>query len=242
MSDLVALIGKKVGMLGMYDEKMGHILPVTIVQVDRNIIHDIKTVEIDGYDAVVVASCETQKEDKLKKPQVGIFKKKNSSLFRKVKEFRSPSSLEEFRSLIGSDCFVTDVFKGKYLDITGVSIGKGFQGPMKRWGFHGLRASHGVSVSHRSHGSIGHRTDPGKVFKGKKMAGHMGHSVIVQQNVLVSSVDVNDGLLFLHGSLPGKNGSLVLIRDAVRKRGLSKPSSINGLLLHSNNNASSVSE
>ena len=126
----------------------------------------------------------------------------------------SPDNLIEVGAEITADHFV----KGQFVDVTGTSQGKGFQGPMKRWNFGGLRATHGVSVSHRSHGSTGQRQDPGKVFKGKKMAGHMGDERVTTLNLVVVKTDVERGLLMIRGAVPGSKGGWVLVRDAVKKR------------------------
>ena len=233
MSNCIALIGRKVGMSSVYNES-GHIIPVTMIQIDKNVILDVLSSSKGSYDAVVMTAFETTKEHKVNKAQRGIFKKRGLGLFRKIKEFRLPCSIPSMSSFVGRNCGVTEDMKGSFLDLQCISTGKGFQGPMKRWGFKGLRASHGVSVSHRSHGSTGHRTDPGKVFKGKKMAGRMGGGLVVQQNVFVLDALPSEGLLVLRGSVPGRNGSVVYISDAVRKRNSgSSPQSFNSFSFNS---------
>ncbi len=167
--------------------------------------------EKHGYEAVVVGTVETT-ENKLTKPMQGFFKVLGGKFYKKLKEFRMKS--EEFPAVgtvYGADMFTA----GQFVDVTGVSIGKGFAGGMKRHNFGGLRATHGVSISHRSHGSIGNREDPGKVFKGKKMAGHLGAETVTIQNLKVFGTDGD--LLLIQGGVPGPEGSYILIKDAVKR-------------------------
>lgn len=169
-----------------------------------------KTIEKHGYEAVVVGTVETN-EKRLTKPMQGYFKALGKKCYKKLKEFRiAASEAPAVGTVYGVEMFTA----GQFVDVTGRSIGKGFAGGMKRHNFGGLRASHGVSVCHRSHGSIGNREDPGKVFKGKKMAGHLGDETVTVQNMKVYGTDGN--LLLIQGGVPGAEGSYVFIRDAVK--------------------------
>lgn len=172
-----------------------------------------RTVEKNGYTAIQVGGG-TRKVSRLTKADRGNFAKAEVEPKRKLAEFRvSPDNLIEVGAEITADHFVP----GQFVDVTGTSQGKGFQGAMKRWNFGGLRATHGVSVSHRSHGSTGQRQDPGKVFKGKKMAGHMGDDRITTQNLVVAKIDKDRGLVMIRGAVPGSKGGWVVVRDAVKK-------------------------
>ena len=176
--------------------------PITIIKVDDCVVSQIKTKDKDGYNAIQLASIENNlKISNVKKPQRKIFTSINSKPKKVIKEFRV---LEENLLEIGAILNVSHFQKDQIVDVTGVSIGKGFQGSMKRHNFKGGRASHGVSVSHRAHGSTGNSQDPGRVFKGKKMAGHMGAKKVTKQNLKIISVDQDNKLISIMGSVPGK--------------------------------------
>src|SRR6185437_5872654 len=172
-----------------------------------------RTAEKNGYTAIQVGGG-TRKPSRLTKSERGTFAKAEVEPKRRLAEFRvSPDNLIDVGAEITADHFV----KGQFVDITGTSQGKGFQGAMKRWNFSGLRATHGVSVTHRSHGSTGQRQDPGKVFKGKKMAGHMGNMRVTTLNLEVVDTDKDRGLVLVRGAVPGTKGGWVLVRDAVKR-------------------------
>ena len=197
-----------------YDES-GKSLPVTILKISDCIVSDVKTIEKNGYSSVQLASIDGKKDiKKLKKPQQKLFANLKINPKKIIKEFRVD---QENILEIGSNLDVTHFKQDQFVDVTSTSIGKGFAGAMKRHNFGGLRASHGVSVSHRSHGSTGQNQDPGKVFKGKKMAGHMGATQVTIQNLKVVEVDKENSLLILKGSVPGKKNSIIFIKDAVKK-------------------------
>jgi large subunit ribosomal protein L3 len=205
------VIAKKMGMTRIFRDDGRHV-PVTVLALENNQVVAVRTTEVDGYVAVQLGAG-SKKAKNTTKPERGHFGKAEVEPKAKVAEFRvSEDALLETGATISADHFVA----GQLVDVTGVTQGKGFQGGMKRWGFGGLRATHGVSVSHRSLGSTGQRQDPGKVFKGKKMAGHMGDKQRTQQNLEIVSTDVERGLLFVHGSVPGSKGGWLLIKDAVK--------------------------
>jgi large subunit ribosomal protein L3 len=205
------VIAKKMGMTRVFREDGRHV-PVTVLALENNQVISVRTADNDGYVAVQLGAG-TKKAKNTTKPERGHFGKAEVEPKAKVAEFRvSEDALLETGATISADHFTA----GQLVDVTGVTQGKGFQGGMKRWGFGGLRATHGVSVSHRSLGSTGQRQDPGKVFKGKKMAGHMGDKQRTQQNLEIVSTDVERGLLFVHGSVPGSKGGWLLIKDAVK--------------------------
>lgn len=205
------LIAKKVGMSQVFDQN-GEANAVTLLQANGNFVVEVKTEEKDGYNAVVLAFDET-KASRTSKSLKGKFAKSKISPKKKLKEFRvSKVALLQPGQEISVEHFVVD----QCIDIHGVNIGKGFAGVMKRHNFRGLEASHGVSVSHRSHGSTGQRQDPGRVFKGKKMAGHMGTETVTIQNIKIVQVDQELGLIVVAGSVPGKKGSYVYIDDAIK--------------------------
>jgi large subunit ribosomal protein L3 len=205
------LLGKKLGMTRVFDGG-GRQYAVTILKVEKHEVLAHKTIDKHGYTAAVVGITEVEERD-LNKPMCGVFKKLGGKYFETLKEFRLPSGdLPEIGSSYGAEIFVA----GQIVDATGVSIGKGFAGAMKRHNFGGLRASHGVSVSHRSHGSTGNREEPGKVFKGKRMAGHMGHKKVTIQNLKIHGVDGD--LLIVRGGIPGPEGSYILIKDSVKRK------------------------
>ena len=205
------LIAKKVGMTRLFDENGRHI-PVTVLQLDEAQVTATRTTEKDGYTAVQVGMM-PQKSQRMNKAQLGQFKKNGVEPKRLLKEFRIKGDLPEVGTTLTADYFAP----GQFVDIAGTSKGRGFTGAMKRWNFSGLRASHGVSVSHRSHGSTGQCQDPGKVFKGKKMAGHYGAERITQQNLKIVKVDTENNLILVKGSIPGAKGQAVFVKDAVKK-------------------------
>ena len=214
MKKRTGLIGTKIANSSYYDEN-GKSLPVTILKISECIVSDVKTNEKNGYDSVQLVSVDSKKEiKKTKKPQQKIFAKLNISPKKIIKEFRvdADNLLEK-----GSSLSVSHFKEEQFVDVTSTSIGKGFAGAMKRHNFGGLRASHGVSISHRSHGSTGQNQDPGKVFKGKKMAGHMGSKKVTIQNLKVVEVDEENQLLILKGSVPGKKNSTIFIKDSIKK-------------------------
>ena len=208
------IIGTKIGNSSFFNED-GSVTPITIIKVDDCVVSQIKTKDKDGYNAIQLASIENNlKISNVKKPQRKIFASINSNPKKVLKEFRV---LEENLLEIGAILDVSHFQKDQIVDVTGVSIGKGFQGSMKRHNFKGGRASHGVSVSHRAHGSTGNSQDPGRVFKGKKMAGHMGAKKVTKQNLKIISVDQDNKLISIKGSVPGKKNTVVLIKDAIKK-------------------------
>jgi len=206
------LIAQKVGMTRIFTEDGEHI-PVTVLKVDNCQVIAHRTDDKNGYTAIQLGvGC--RKPSKIAKAERQNFAIAKVEPKRKVVEFRvTPDNMIDVGCELTADHFVT----GQLVDVTGTNQGKGFQGPMKRWNFRGLRATHGVSVSHRSHGSTGQRQDPGKVFKGKKMAGHMGSERVTTQNLQVVRTDIERGLLMVRGAVPGNKGGWVLIRDAVKK-------------------------
>ncbi|OYX66196.1 MAG: 50S ribosomal protein L3 [Sphingomonadales bacterium 32-64-17] len=206
------VIAKKVGMTRLFQEDGRHV-PVTVLSLEECQVTAHRTADRDGYFSVQVGSGKA-KQKNVNKPQREAFAKAEVGLKQKVAEFRveNEEGLLPVGSLISAEHFII----GQLVDITGHTVGKGFAGAMKRWGFGGLRATHGVSISHRSHGSTGNRQDPGKVFKGKKMAGHMGDRQRTQQNLEVVRTDVERGLIFVKGSVPGSKNSWLMVKDAVK--------------------------
>ena len=205
------VIAKKLGMTRFFDEAGQHV-PVTVLSLDGCQVTGVRTVEKDGYTALQLGAG-AKKAKNTTKPERGHFGKAEVEPKAKVAEFRvAADAVLEPGATISADHFIP----GQMVDVTGITQGKGFAGVMKRWNFGGLRATHGVSVSHRSHGSTGQRQDPGKVFKGKKMAGHMGAKQRTQQNLEIVSTDVERGLIFVMGSVPGSKGGWLLIKDAVK--------------------------
>ena len=207
----IGLIGKKIGMTREFMET-GQSIPVTVIKVEKGRVLDIITKEKSGYNAVKLGFFKI-KNSKLTKQMKGYFSKKNTEPKKILKEFRVENN-DVFKE--GNELGL-EIFKDKkFLDVKSKTIGKGFAGVIKRWNFGGLRASHGVSVSHRSHGSTGQRQDPGKVFKGKKMAGHMGDKVRTILNLEIIKSDVDNSLLYLKGSIPGAKNSTVFLRESVK--------------------------
>lgn len=206
------VIAKKLGMTRLFLED-GRQIPVTVLQMDNVQVVAQRTADRDGYTAVQLGAG-TAKPKNVTKPMRGHFAAANVAPKRKITEFRvAPENLIE----VGEELTANHYFAGQYVDVSGTSIGKGFAGAMKRHNFSGLRASHGVSVSHRSHGSTGQCQDPGKVFKGKKMAGHMGDARVTTQNLQVMKTDADRGLIMIKGAVPGSKGGWVTIKDAVKK-------------------------
>ncbi|WP_421792074.1 50S ribosomal protein L3 [Hyphobacterium sp.] len=208
------LIAKKVGMTRVFAEDGAHI-PVTVLQLENCQVVAQRTSDRDGYTAVQLGAG-AAKAKRTSKAMRGHFAKAQVEPKRRLTEFRvSEDNLIEPGSELTAEHFVP----GQKVDVAGTSIGKGFAGAMKRWNFGGLRATHGVSISHRSHGSTGQCQDPGKVFKGKKMAGHLGNERVTIQNLDIVRVDANDGYILVRGAVPGSAGSWVEIRDAVKGHG-----------------------
>ena len=207
----LALIGKKIGMTREF-YKSGQSVPVTVVKMEKARVIQVIQKEKRGYDAVQLGYGKI-KNSKLTKSMKGFYAKKNTEPKNKLKEFRVANT-ENFKE--GNE-FGLEIFKEvKFVDIKSKTIGKGFAGPMKRYNFSGLRATHGVSISHRSHGSTGQRQDPGKVFKGKKMAGHMGDKLRTIQNIEIIKSDLENNLLYLKGSIPGSKNTEVLIKKSAK--------------------------
>ena len=207
----IALIGKKLGMTREF-YKTGQIIPVTVLKMEKARIIQIIDEQKRGYKAIQLGYGKI-KNSKLSKAMKGFFSKKNTEPKKKLKEFKV-SNIENYKE--GNE-FGLEIFKDvKFVDTKSKTIGKGFAGAMKRHNFGGLRASHGVSISHRSHGSTGQRQDPGKVFKGKKMAGHMGDKFRTMQNIEIIKTDFENELLYLKGSIPGSKNSEVLVKKSVK--------------------------
>ena len=207
----IGLLGTKIGMTREFMDT-GQSVPVTVIKVEKGRVLDVINKEKRGYNAIKIGFFKL-KNSKLSKQMKGYFSKKNTEPKKILKEFRVENT-ENYKE--GNELGL-EIFKdNKFLDVRSRTIGKGFAGVMKRWNFGGLRASHGVSVSHRSHGSTGQRQDPGKVFKGKKMAGHMGDKLRTILNLEVIKSDLDNNLLYLKGSIPGSKNSTVLLRESVK--------------------------
>ena len=207
----IALIGKKIGMTREF-YKTGQLVPVTVLKVEKARVIQVIDEEKRGYKAVQLGYGKI-KNSKLTKAMKGFYAKKNTEAKKKLKEFRVKDT-ETYKE--GNE-FGLEIFKDtKFVDTRSKTIGKGFAGAMKRWNFGGLRASHGVSVSHRAHGSKGHSQDPGKVFKGKKMAGHMGDRLRTMLNIEIIKTDLENELLYLKGSIPGSKNTEVVVRKSVK--------------------------
>ena len=214
MKNRTGLIATKIGNSSYFSDN-GKVIPVTLLRVDECIVSNIKTIEKDGYTSLQVASIDGKSDvKKINKPQQKLFANIKTNPKKIIKEFRvDPENTLE----VGTKLDVSHFQKDQYVDVTSKSIGKGFAGAMKRHNFGGLRASHGVSISHRSHGSTGQNQDPGKVFKGKKMAGHMGSRKVTKLNLRVIDIDEENKLLIVNGSVPGRKNSVVFVRDAIKK-------------------------
>jgi len=207
----IGLIGKKIGMSREF-YKTGQSVPVTVIKVEKGRVIQLINKEKRGYDAIQLGFGKI-KNSKLSKAMKGYYSKKNTEAKKILKEFRV-KNLDQYKE--GNE-FGIEIFKDtKFLDIRSKTIGKGFAGAMKRHNFGGLRASHGVSISHRAHGSTGQNQDPGKVFKGKKMAGHMGDKLRSMQNLEIIKTDLDNELIYLKGSIPGSKNTEVLIKKAVK--------------------------
>lgn len=206
------LIAKKLGMTRLFKEDGTHV-PVTVLHLDEVEVVDARTRERDGYTAVQIGMSKAKVKN-VTKPMRGHYARTKVEPKKTLVEFRvAEDAVLEAGTKLSAAHFVV----GQKVDVTGTSKGKGFAGVMKRWNFAGLEASHGVSISHRSHGSTGQRQDPGKVFKGKKMAGHMGDERITTLNLEVAAVDAERNLIMVRGSIPGAKDGLVMIRDAIKK-------------------------
>jgi large subunit ribosomal protein L3 len=207
------VIAQKVGMTRVFTDAGEHV-PVTVLRLANCQVVAHRSKDKDGYVALQLGAG-TRKPNRLNKAQRGYFALAKVEPKRKLAEFRvEESDLIPIGAVITADHFVA----GQFVDVTGISIGKGFAGPMKRWNFAGLRASHGVSISHRSHGSTGGRQDPGKTFKNKKMAGHLGVERVTTLNLKVVQTDVERGLILVEGAVPGHKGGWIRLRDAVKKK------------------------
>ena len=208
------VLAKKMGMTRFFDETGAHV-PVTVLSVAGCQVTGLRTADLDGYAAVQLGIGFEEGQEHAEAAaravrQGGLVEPKAH-----VAEFRVDA--EDMHPELGAEVSADHFVPGQFVDIQGSTIGKGFAGAMKRWNFGGLRATHGVSLSHRSHGSTGQRQDPGKVFKGKKMAGHLGTETVTTQNLTVFRVDAERGLIMIKGAVPGAEGSVVRVRDAIKK-------------------------
>ena len=207
------LIAQKLGMSRLFNEEGAHV-PVTVLKVDKCEVVAVRTAERDGYTAVQLGVGKAKVRN-MSKALRGHFAKAKVEPKRKVAEFRvTPDAVLEVGAELAANHFVP----GQFVDVTGITIGKGFAGSMKRWNFGGLRATHGVSISHRSHGSTGNRQDPGRTFPNKKMAGHLGVERVTTLNLRVVATDADQGLIMVRGAVPGAEGGYVLVRDAVKRK------------------------
>ena len=207
----IGLVGKKCGMTRIFTED-GASVPVTVVEVDPNRVTQVKTLDTDGYNAIQVTTG-AKKSSRVIKPEAGHFAKAKVEAGRGLWEFRTEEDASfELGQLIGVDLFE----QGQKVDVTGQSKGKGFQGGVKRWNFHMQDATHGNSLSHRAPGSIGQCQTPGRVFKGKKMAGHMGAEQVTVQSLEIVRVDAERNLLLIKGAVPGATGADVIVKPAVK--------------------------
>jgi large subunit ribosomal protein L3 len=207
----LGLLGTKIGMTREFLTN-GQSVPVTVIKVETGRVLDVISKEVRGYSAIKVGFFSI-KNSKLTNQMKGYFTKKNTEPKKILKEFRI-DKVEEFKE--GNEVGLEILKDTKFVDVRSKTIGKGFAGVMKRWNFGGLRASHGVSVSHRSHGSTGQRQDPGRVFKGKKMAGHMGDKFRTMLNLEIIKSDLENNLLYLKGSIPGSKNSRVLVKQSIK--------------------------
>ena len=206
------VVAQKIGMTRLFTDAGEHV-PVTVLQLKQCQVVAQRTKDKNGYVALQLGSG-ARRANNMSKADRGFFGKQKVEPKRKLAEFRvTEDALIPIGAEITADHFVV----GQFIDVTGITIGKGFAGPMKRWNFAGLRASHGVSISHRSHGSTGGRQDPGKTFKEKKMAGHLGVERVTTLNLKVAQVDVARGLIMIEGAVPGAKGGWITVRDAVKK-------------------------
>ena len=212
---MIGLIATKEGMTRLFQED-GKSLPVSVLKVDTNFISQIKTKQSDGYDSIQLSTKE-QKEKNQTKSKIGHFSKNNLSLKKHIKEFRLDESQLDGLEL-GKEFNVNIFEEGQLVDVSGISKGKGFAGTVKRWNFATQDATHGNSLAHRKPGSIGQCQTPGRVWKGKKMAGHMGNVKKTVQNLRVVKIDEENSLLLVQGAIPGFNGSSVIIKPAVKAK------------------------
>ena len=205
------IIGKKIGMTQIFDEK-GKVIPVTVIEAGPCVVTQKKTAENDGYEAVQVGFGD-QKPQRLSKPMKGHFDKGGVAPKKTLRELR----LEDISELNVGDLIKADIFEaGEHVDVTGVSKGKGYAGVIKRWNFHRLKETHGTGPVARHGGSNGPISDPSRVFKGVKMAGHLGAETVTVQNLVVAKVDAENNLIAVKGAVPGPNGGIVTIRDSVK--------------------------
>ena len=207
----LGLLGTKIGMTREF-LPTGQSVPVTVIKVEKGRVLDVISKEKNGYSAIKIGFFSI-KSSKLTNQMKGYFTKKNTEPKKILKEFRLDKT-EEFKE--GNEIGLEILKDIKFVDVRSKTIGKGFAGVMKRWNFGGLRASHGVSVSHRSHGSTGQRQDPGKVFKGKKMAGHMGDKFRTMLNLEIVKSDLENNLLYVKGSIPGSKNATILVRQSIK--------------------------
>ena len=206
------VIARKEGMTRIFMED-GQQVPVTVLKIDNCQVVGVRSEEKNGYVAVQLGAGDA-KVNRTSKAMRGVFAAAKVEPKKKMAEFRvDPANILE----VGAELSCEHFIKGQFVDVQGITVGKGFAGAMKRWNFAGHRASHGNSVTHRSHGSTGQRQDPGKVFKGKKMAGHLGVETVTTQNLVVAGVDTEDNLVLIKGSVPGPDNGWVIITDAVKK-------------------------
>ena len=212
---MIGLIATKEGMTRLFQED-GKSLPVSVLKVDTNFISQIKTKQSDGYNSIQLSTKE-QKEKNQTKSKIGHFSKNNLSLKKHIKEFRLDESQLDGLEL-GKEFDVNIFEEGQLVDVSGISKGKGFAGTVKRWNFATQDATHGNSLAHRKPGSIGQCQTPGRVWKGKKMAGHMGNVKKTVQNLRVVKIDEENSLLLVQGAIPGFNGSSVIIKPAVKAK------------------------
>jgi large subunit ribosomal protein L3 len=207
------IIARKMGMTRLFGEDGSHV-PVTVLKMDNCQVVAVRTAEKDGYIAVQLGVGKAKVKN-VGKPMRGHFAKAKVEPKRKLAEFRvaADAVLE-----VGAEITAGHYVPGQFVDVAGITIGKGFAGVMKRWNFAGLEASHGVSISHRSHGSTGGRQDPGRTFKNKKMAGHFGVERVTTQNLKVVATDLARGLIMIKGAVPGSEGGYVMVTDAVKRK------------------------
>jgi large subunit ribosomal protein L3 len=220
------LLAQKLGMTRIFAADGNHV-PVTVLKVDNCQVVAVRTDEKNGYNAVQLGVGKAKVKN-VSKAQRGHFAKAKVEPKQKLVEFRvSKDNLLE----VGAELSASHFVDGQFVDVIGTTIGKGFAGSMKRWNFGGLRATHGVSVSHRSHGSTGNRQDPGRTFPGKKMAGHLGVERVTTQNLKIVQTDADQGLIYVQGAVPGHEGSYVMVKDAVKRalpKEAPKPAALKG--------------
>jgi large subunit ribosomal protein L3 len=220
------LLAQKLGMTRIFAADGNHV-PVTVLKVDNCQVVAVRTDEKNGYNAVQLGVGKAKVKN-VSKAQRGHFAKAKVEPKKKLCEFRvSKDNLLE----VGAELSAAHFVDGQFVDVIGTTIGKGFAGAMKRWNFGGLRATHGVSVSHRSHGSTGNRQDPGRTFPGKKMAGHLGAERVTTQNLKIVQTDADQGLIYVQGAVPGHEGGYVMVKDAVKRalpKDAPKPAALKG--------------